>query len=505
VKARAEARAGVKAARPAAARPSPSLPAAPSAPPVPTPSARRELRPALFGVALVAADALALALGPVAAYVLRFRVGLLPVPLGTPPLGPYVAALPLVIGLGLFVFQQIGLYHRRRVGGLLRDVLQGAKGVALLSVLLAAIAFFYRDFSFSRTFLVLNATATGILFVAGRQGAAAVHRALRARDIGVERVAIAGEGEVADRLATRIAAGAGSGMRLVARLTADDWADPAAESGALALRPLRVRSLLRTNRLDRLIIADASLSSDERLELVEICQGEGARCDFVPDLFEVMLGRARLDEIGGVPLVGSRLHPLGRIDRVQKRTLDIVGSALGLVVLSPLLAFTALLVKLDSRGGALYRQRRLGRDGREFDLWKFRSMPIGAETGSGPVRNTKGDTRATRLGRVLRRTSVDELPQLWNVLRGEMSLVGPRPERPFFVESFRERIPRYLERHGVKSGLTGWAQVNGLRGDSSIEDRTRFDIWYVENWTLALDLKILLLTALRFLFQEEAY
>jgi len=405
----------------------------------------------------------------------------------------------------LFVFQQIGLYHRRRVGGFLRDTLQGAKGVALLSVLLAAIAFFYRDFSFSRTFLVLNAVTTGVFFVAGRQAAAAVHRALRARDIGVERVAIAGEGEVAERLAARISAGAGSGMRLVARLAPEDWEDPSPDADATALRPLRVRSFLRTHRLDRLIIADAALGHDERLELVEICQAEGARCDFVPDLFEVMLGRARLDEIGGVPLVGSRLHPLGRIDRVQKRTLDIAGALCGLVVLSPLLAFTALLVRLDSPGGALYRQRRLGRDGRAFDLWKFRSMPTDAEAGSGPVRNTKTDTRATRVGRILRRTSLDELPQLWNVLRGEMSLVGPRPERPFFVESFRERIPRYLERHGVKSGLTGWAQVNGLRGDSSIEDRTRFDIWYVENWTLALDLKILVLTALRFLFQEEAY
>ncbi|GJM45257.1 MAG: hypothetical protein DHS20C21_20990 [Gemmatimonadota bacterium] len=132
-------------------------------------------------------------------------------------------------------------------------------------------------------------------------------------------------------------------------------------------------------------------------------------------------------------------------------------------------------------------------------------MPIDAETRTGPVRTGKGDDRATRMGRILRRTSLDELPQLWNVLKGEMSLVGPRPERPFFVESFREAIPRYMERQGVKSGLTGWAQVNGLRGDSSIEDRTRFDIWYVENWSLALDLKIVILTAFRFLFQEEAY
>lgn len=138
-------------------------------------------------------------------------------------------------------------------------------------------------------------------------------------------------------------------------------------------------------------------------------------------------------------------------------------------------------------------------------MLKFRSMPIAAEEGSGPIRATRDDARPTRLGRWLRRTSVDELPQLWNVVKGEMSLVGPRPERPFFVGEFRTSIPRYLERHGVKSGITGWAQVHGLRGDTSIEERTRYDLWYVENWSISLDLRILALTLLRFLFQEEAY
>ena len=150
-------------------------------------------------------------------------------------------------------------------------------------------------------------------------------------------------------------------------------------------------------------------------------------------------------------------------------------------------------------------QRRLGRDGREFDMLKFRSMPVEAEDGCGPRITTRGDARATRVGRVLRRTSLDELPQLWNVLRGQMSLVGPRPERPYFVDRFERSIPRYLERHRVKSGITGWAQVNGLRGDTSIEERTRYDIWYVENWSVRLDVKILILTLSRFLFQDEAY
>jgi exopolysaccharide biosynthesis polyprenyl glycosylphosphotransferase len=180
-------------------------------------------------------------------------------------------------------------------------------------------------------------------------------------------------------------------------------------------------------------------------------------------------------------------------------------AGLGCIVLAPLFLVVAIAVRLESDGPSLFRQRRLGRDGREFDMLKFRSMPIAAEEESGPVRATRDDGRPTRLGRWLRRTSLDELPQLWNVVRGEMSLVGPRPERPFFVGEFRESIPRYLERHGVKAGITGWAQVNGLRGDTSIEERTRYDLWYVENWSLALDLKILALTLLRFLFQEEAY
>jgi exopolysaccharide biosynthesis polyprenyl glycosylphosphotransferase len=252
-------------------------------------------------------------------------------------------------------------------------------------------------------------------------------------------------------------------------------------------------------------VTDPDLTYDERLDLVEACHGDGIRCDFVPDLFEVMLGRIRVEEIDGVPLVGVRLHPLDRIDRIKKRTLDILASAAGLVVLSPLLGLLAAVVKLDSAGPVIYRQRRLGRDGREFDLLKFRSMPVAAEGDTGPVWTTREDVRATRIGRVLRRTSLDELPQLWNVLKGEMSLVGPRPERRFFVDQFRRDVPRYLERQGVKSGITGWAQANGLRGDTSVEERTRYDIWYVENWSLGLDLKILVLTLFRFLFQEEAY
>jgi exopolysaccharide biosynthesis polyprenyl glycosylphosphotransferase len=477
----------------------------PYTPPVaPTPAATEHWAPAVFSAALVAADALGLTAALFGTYWLRFLSGLFPAPLGIPGVGFYAASLVVVIPVGLTVAWASGLYERNRAAGAMRDFTGTGRAAALTCVLLASIAFFYRDFSYSRTFLVGFGGAAWLLLLVARRAAAAAHRALRRRGIGVQRVGIVGGGRMADRIADKIGKRPGSGLQVVARLDGAEWerrGDPADGRRRVGL----VRALVHVHRIDRIIVTEPDLTHDDRLDLLEACHGAGVRCEFVPDLFEVMAGRVRVEELDGVPLIGSRLHPLDRIARAKKRTVDVVLSGAGLLLIAPLLGAIALAVKLDSRGPALFRQRRVGRDGREFLILKFRSMPPDAETGTGPVRATRDDARPTRVGRILRRTSLDELPQLWNVLRGEMSMVGPRPEREHFVEQFRERIPRYLERHGVKSGVTGWAQVNGLRGDTSIEERTRYDLWYLENWSVRLDLKILVLTLFRFLFQEEAY
>jgi exopolysaccharide biosynthesis polyprenyl glycosylphosphotransferase len=377
--------------------------------------------------------------------------------------------------------------------------------VAVLALVLVTAAFFVRTTSFSRSVLIGYWFFATAFVVIARRLASEVQRMLHERGLGLERVALVGGGETSARFRRRIEEQPGFGMRVVASIDGLDWRGPGADDAASREgRALRIRSLARSGSVDRVILTDPHLEHEERLDFVEECHRAGVRCDFVPDLFEVMMGRIRAEEIDGVPLVGAKLHPLGRFARMQKRTLDVVVSAAVLVVFAPLFAFVALAVKLDSPGPVLYRQRRLGRDGREFDILKFRSMPVEAES-SGPQRATRGDDRATRVGAWLRRTSLDEIPQFVNVLRGEMSLVGPRPERPVFVGQFEKDVPRYLERHGVKSGITGWAQAHGLRGDTSIEERTRYDIWYVEHWSLALDLKILALTAVRFLFHKEAY
>jgi exopolysaccharide biosynthesis polyprenyl glycosylphosphotransferase len=483
-------------------------PRIPHTPPVvPTPRATKGLWPAVFPATLVLADGLALAAALFLTYWLRFRSGLFESPLGVPPLSTYASTLVVVIPAGIAAIARAGMYRPHRLSSFGRDLTDALRAAFVMALVLVTFAFFVRTESFSRTVLV-GYCAFATLFVAvTRRAAFRVHRLLHERGLGLERVALVGGGDVGARVRRRIEEQPGFGMRIAAVIEGADWRalDAADDASTRAGRLSRMRALARGGAVDRVILTDPHLAHEERIDFVEECHRSGVRLDFVPDLFEVMLGRVSVEEIDGIPLVGTKLHPLGRFARIQKRSLDVVVSAAALVVFAPLFALLAFLVKIDSRGPVLYRQRRIGRDGRSFDMLKFRSMPVDAEAGSGPVRTTRSDDRATRVGKWLRRSSLDEIPQLVNVLKGEMSLVGPRPERPEFVTQFETDVPRYLERHGVKSGLTGWAQAHGLRGDTSIEARTRYDIWYVENWSLALDLKILALTAVRFLFHKDAY
>jgi Undecaprenyl-phosphate glucose phosphotransferase len=215
--------------------------------------------------------------------------------------------------------------------------------------------------------------------------------------------------------------------------------------------------------------------------------------------------RARLEELDGIPIINIHDVPLKGFNTVLKRAIDAGLSAAALLVVAPLMLLLTIIIKASSKGPAFFRQERMGLDGKRFYVWKFRSMYHEAERESGPVWAREDDPRCTPVGRILRRFSLDELPQFWNVLKGDMSLVGPRPERPFFVEQFKQRIPQYMLRHKVKAGLTGWAQVNGWRGNTSIEKRIEYDLYYIENWSVSLDFKILWLTVLKGFFHRHAY
>jgi exopolysaccharide biosynthesis polyprenyl glycosylphosphotransferase len=247
-------------------------------------------------------------------------------------------------------------------------------------------------------------------------------------------------------------------------------------------------------QIEQVIIALPDERRHEFPELLVLCQRGRVDIKVLPDVFAYMAGDLNVDDLGGTPLLTVRDIALRGWKLSAKRAVDIAGSLAGLIALSPAMLLTAILIRMDTPGSVFYTQERMGLDGRPFPMIKFRSMTTDAEK-AGPGWTKPGDSRVTRTGRFLRSSNWDEIPQLINILMGHMSLVGPRPERPTYVQSFRERIPRYMERHREKAGLTGWAQINGLRGDTSIEERTKFDLWYVENWSLWLDIKIIIRTA----------
>jgi exopolysaccharide biosynthesis polyprenyl glycosylphosphotransferase len=252
--------------------------------------------------------------------------------------------------------------------------------------------------------------------------------------------------------------------------------------------------IVREERIDEMVLALPWSEHDKMLQALEDTSREYLEVKVVPDLLEYIAIRASLEDLDGLPILNLADDPLHTWDWFLKRLFDVAASATGLLLLSPLLGLIALLVRRSSPGPILYRQERMGLDGKRFEMVKFRTMRLDAEAGTGPVFAAEEDPRATRVGGWLRRFSLDELPQLWNVLRGDMSIVGPRPERPSFVHEFKEKIPQYMLRHRMKSGITGWAQVNGWRGNTSITKRIEHDLYYVANWSLALDLKIVGLT-----------
>jgi Undecaprenyl-phosphate glucose phosphotransferase len=263
--------------------------------------------------------------------------------------------------------------------------------------------------------------------------------------------------------------------------------------------------IIRQENIDHLYVALPLDEHVKMLDLIESTSREMVDVKVVPDLVQLLALRARLEDLDGVPIINIHDVPLQGVNAVIKRTIDLAISSMGLALLALPCGLIALAIKYSSPGPVFYRQERMGLDGKPFMIFKFRSMYTGAEADTGPVFASEQDPRRTPVGKLLRRSNIDELPQLWNVLKGDMSIVGPRPERPLFVAQFKDKIPSYMLRHKVKAGITGWAQVNGWRGNTSIEKRIEYDLYYIENWSVRLDLKIMWLTLLRGFFHKHAY
>ncbi len=452
------------------------------------------------------------------AYLLRFQTGLIPITRGLPPLRQYLNVLPFIALVVPFGFYLQGLYRLRRGGSRVDDFFAVFVG-SILAVMAGIVATLYVQTYFAGTaakeagafevsqlvwgiFLVLNVALT---FASREFMREVLERRWRA-GIGLKKILIAGSGDLGRLVADKILEHRELGYQIVGFVDDRAAGDHLGYRGLPLLGTLDDAAEIATREaIDHLYVALPPEEHIRMIELLENTSREMVDVKVVPDLLQVIALRARLEDLDGIPVINVNDVPLQGFNSLIKRSIDVVISGVALLFLAIPLGLIALAVKLSSKGPVLFSQERMGLDGKSFTIVKFRSMADDAERHTGPVWAIEDDPRVTALGRFLRRSNLDELPQLWNVLRGDMSLVGPRPERPHFVEQFKHKIPQYMLRHKVKAGLTGWAQVNGWRGNTPLEKRIEYDLYYIENWSVRLDLKIMWLTLLKGFFHKHAY
>ncbi len=437
-------------------------------------------------------------------YLVRFYVLGPPLLHGdVPPLGPYLLMLlPILVVWGVS-FRAFDLYRPRRIGSHLSEAADIAKASSMGAlVLVAVMTFFFRGYDYSRLVIVyfwLSSIAT-VWF--SRAVFREALRFARRHGYNLRYAVVVGGGELAVTVAQRIQSRPDVGIKVLG-LVGDkkDEIPGVTWLGGYA----DLRAVLDRHVVDHVVLALSHEDQGRLGGLLDAVGDEPVTIHVVPDLFRFASLRGGVEEFEGMPFIHLRESPLHGWSRVAKRAFDVAFSLAVLIGLSPLLGLVAAGVKLTSRGPVLFRQERMGLDGRRFRMLKFRTMRVDAEAETGPVWASADDPRRVPFGAFLRRFSLDELPQFVNVLRGEMSAVGPRPERPVFVERFRQTVPGYMLRHKVKSGLTGWAQVHGLRGNTALDERIAYDLEYIERWSLLLDLKIILMTVARVLFERNAY
>ena len=453
----------------------------------------------------LAVDLLATLAAFIAAWYLRFISGLFPVT-AAPESGRYLLLLPVILILWPVVFYFHGLYQTRRGRSRVDEGLNLIIASLLATVLLGSFITWYKQetirpdgivevFTYSRGFLALFAGLNLTFVVVGRSLIRSALRRIRLSGHNLQRILVVGAGALGKEVTRKLNHHRELGLQVVGFL--DD--DPGKAGGRFSDVPVvgglkDLDRVIAEQNIDQIYIA---LPLEAHKKMMRILQSVGQECvevRLVPDILQYATLKATLEDLDGTPVINLSQVPLQGWSSLVKHCMDMGVSAAAIAVLLPFYPIVALAIWMEDKGPIFYKQERMGLDGRSFMMLKFRSMRVNAESSTGPVWAVKGDSRRTRMGAFLRHWSLDELPQLWNVLKGEMSIIGPRPERPAFVHEFKHRIPQYMLRHRVKAGITGWAQVHGWRGNTSIRKRIQYDLYYIENWSLKLDCKILWMT-----------
>lgn len=453
-----------------------------------------------------ALDVVTIVLSYILAWYLKFKSTLFVGIQSKLSFGGYMLALMWIVPLFLMLYWALGLYSPKRVMGRRVEISKIVQANSLGELLLITILFITKQQHFSREMAFIFYCINIILCIIIRLGIHMTLRAFRKQGFNQKHILLIGYSQSAEGYIDRIKANPQWGYTVMGIL--DDNIESGAEYRGIKVlgRIANLEVILPENKLDEIAIT-LGLSEYSKLErVVAECEKSGVHTKFIPDYMKIIPTKPYTEDLLGLPVINIRYVPLNNtFNALVKRAMDIAGSIVGIIVTSPLMLLMCAIIKLTSPGPLIYKQERVGLHNQTFRMYKFRSMEVQPELEEKKAWTVKNDPRVTPIGKFMRHTSIDELPQLFNILKGNMSLVGPRPERPFFVEKFREEIPRYMVKHQVRPGLTGWAQVNGYRGDTSIRKRIEYDLYYIENWSIGLDIKIIFLTFFKGFINKNAY
>lgn len=446
-----------------------------------------------FSGLLMANDFIAIFLALLFSYWVRFHTRVFPTPLGIPSLGNYIQPILLIAALVIIVMNTYRLYRPDPTKRFIHYFFLIFKSVGITMLFALAGTFFYRERAYSRS-LIFITWANLILLITFSRYILSIFYKNKILPKTRKRIVIIGKPESMEmiKLHERYFKRYGEIVGVVStRRATQDYPISVKHLGAIE----NFEEVLKTVKPDEVILSDLEIPRKKIIAMILESEKRMVSFKIVADLFDVLIQQFEIENVDGLNLIRIKESPLNHAyNRFLKRVIDFAGSGLGIIALSPLLSVIAIIVKLDSRGPILFSQERITEGGRVFKIYKFRTMRPEAEAETGPVFAQENDERCTRIGKFLRCYNLDELPQLFNVFTGDMSMVGPRPERPHFVDQFKDDIPRYMSRHHIKAGMTGWAQVNGLRQGTPIEARVKYDLYYAENWSMWFDLKIIVMS-----------
>ena len=416
---------------------------------------------------------------------LRFKSGLFVQDAGVLPAKTYFSALFLIIPGYLLLYSIFQLYMPRRVKSYRKELMDIIRANGIGFMIFILVLYFIKQEHFSRQMLCIFFFINISLEFASRYLIRTILWKMRKQGLNQKHILMIGESQMAEQYMDRLRENPKWGYQVFAHLKDEE----------------KLERILEGNELDEVVIALRAEDYGKLERIVDVCEKAGVHTKMIPDFGNVISTRPYIEDVQGIPVIHVRRVPLNIMrNRAAKRAVDLIGATVAIILFSPVMLLTALVVAFTEEGSVIYRQERVGLHNQIFYMYKFRSMIMQDEEEEKTEWSTRNDPRITPVGKLIRRTSIDELPQLFNVLKGEMSLVGPRPERPQFVQKFRDEIPRYMVKHQVRPGMTGWAQINGYRGDTSIEKRIEYDLYYIENWTMVFDMKILILTIFKGFF-----